>query len=351
MNQNENLFIERCFQLAEKGRGHVEPNPMVGAVLVYKDRIIGEGYHRKFGGPHAEVNCIESIKDNDRSIIAESTLYVSLEPCHHHGKTPPCTDLIIENNIKKVVIGSLDFNAQIHGHGIETLKQKGIEVKNFDLYEKQKKLNLNFFVNKKYKKPLTIAKWAQSADSFIGEKGKRTTITSLEVDALMHKLRSHSKAILVGKNTFRTDRPMLTTRLIHGKNPIRVTIDSTLENLELYQSYGELIVFNEIESKNMPPLSFHKIEDAKDTTLVLSKLYDLNLDSVLVEGGTELLQSFLDQDTVDVIYRITNEMLILKNGISSPIPNFNSFICEETFNIGGQKVEKFIHKRIWGETE
>ncbi|MFN7239040.1 MAG: bifunctional diaminohydroxyphosphoribosylaminopyrimidine deaminase/5-amino-6-(5-phosphoribosylamino)uracil reductase RibD, partial [Chitinophagales bacterium] len=202
--------MNRCFELAKKGKGRIRSNPMVGALLVHEGNIISEGYHAYYGGPHAEVNCINNL--DNKALLNESTLYISLEPCNFHGKTPACTDLILNSGIQKVVIGSADVNPKVRFQGMDFLRSQEIEVVNLNWEEKQKSLNIRFIINQTRNEPFFIGKLAYSHDGFIGRIGERVKITCREIDILSHKLRSEVDAILVGKNTWLNDKPELSTR-------------------------------------------------------------------------------------------------------------------------------------------
>jgi diaminohydroxyphosphoribosylaminopyrimidine deaminase/5-amino-6-(5-phosphoribosylamino)uracil reductase len=324
--------MHRCLQLAKLGMGNVAPNPMVGAVLVYEGKIIGEGYHQKWGEPHAEVNCLSSVKENDRHLISQSTLYISLEPCAHHGKTPPCADLIIEHKIPKVVVGCRDPFVQVDGKGIEKLQNAGIEVIVDVLNEECIELNKRFFTFHTKHRPYITLKWAQTADQKIsGEDHSRLHISNELSNRLVHKWRSEEVAILVGTNTAMFDDPELTTRLWKGSSPIRLVVDKHLrlpENLKLFQS-PELttIVFNLHQHTIEDLRSMHRTkglfyyqvsEDASLVHQISSALYQMNIQSVLVEGGAQLLQSFIDEGLWDEARIITNTKMFAGNGINSP---------------------------------
>ena len=236
--------MTRCLQLAQLGAGNVAPNPMVGAVLVYEEKIIGEGYHRKYGEAHAEVNCINSVKESNRELIEKSTLYVSLEPCSHYGKTPPCSDLIIQNKIKKVVIGCQDIYKEVSGKGILKLRNAGVEVISGVLEKESVDLNKRFFTFHQKFRPYIILKWAQTANTKIGSTNERILISNEYTNRLVHKWRSEEAAVLVGTNTAVQDDPFLTTRLWKGKNPVRIVIDKELKlppSLNIFDTNSQTI--------------------------------------------------------------------------------------------------------------
>ena len=242
--------MHRCLELASLGMGNVAPNPMVGAVLVYDNRIIGEGYHMQFGGPHAEVNCINSVKPADRELISKSSLYVSLEPCNHFGKTPPCSDLIIKNRIPEVVIACTDPFEKVNGSGINKLMEAGVKVITGILEKNAISLNTRFFTFHQQKRPYIILKWAQSANKKIsGKNGEPVRISHALTDRLVHRWRSEEAAIMVGTNTALKDNPSLTTRLWKGKNPIRIVVDNQLKipsAFTLFNGEAPLIIFNHL---------------------------------------------------------------------------------------------------------
>ena len=315
--------MHRCIELGQIGAGHVAPNPMVGAVLVYEGRIIGEGYHQKYGGPHAEVNCINSVKEADRDKISKSVLYVSLEPCSHFGKTPPCSDLIIAGKIPVVVIGCRDPFKEVNGKGIEKLKDAGTHVINGILEEECRQLNKRFFVFHTQHRPYIILKWAQTADKKIATNGTgRLLISNEQTNRLVHKWRSEEAAILVGTNTAMHDDPELTTRFWNGPSPVRLVVDMDLRlpaSLKVFNQQQRTIIFNTVKHEDEGNTSYYQV--TKDVSLVhqvVNALYQLNIQSVMVEGGARLLQSFIDEDLWDEARIINNEKLIINNGLAAP---------------------------------
>ena len=329
--------MSRCIQLAKLGAGNVAPNPMVGALLVYEDKIIGEGYHKKYGEAHAEVNCINSVEEKNKSLIEKSTIYVSLEPCSHYGKTPPCADLIIKNKIKKVVIGCLDIYKEVSGKGIEKLLNAGLEVFTGVLENECSDLNKRFFTFHQKKRPYIILKWAQSSNGKIGsDNDERILISNDYSNRLVHKWRSEEAAILVGTNTALKDDPSLTTRLWKGKNPLRIVIDKELKltsTLKIFNQEAQTIVFNSSENYIQENIRYIKLENGNFLQELLCSLYELNIQSVLVEGGTKTLQSFIDPGSWDEARVITNEKMIIENGIAAPeMKNFKLIKEEKYFN-------------------
>jgi diaminohydroxyphosphoribosylaminopyrimidine deaminase/5-amino-6-(5-phosphoribosylamino)uracil reductase len=299
--------MNRCIELALLGAGSAAPNPMVGSVIVMDGKIIGEGYHQKYGGPHAEVNAINSVANKD--LLKRSTIYVSLEPCAHFGLTPPCSDLIVENEIPKVIIGTVDPFAKVSGKGIEKLKKAGIEVEVGILENECHYLNKRFFTFHEKKRPYIILKWAQTPDGFIdvertsNEFGEPTWITGDLALRLVHKIRSGEDAIMVGRRTAEKDNPSLTVRHCTGKNPIRLVIDNQLQlsaDLTLFDQAEKTWVFNSIKNETKGNISYLKIDPDKNIVpQIVDQLYNLNIQSVIIEGGKQLLESFIQHGTWD----------------------------------------------------
>lgn len=326
--------MQRCLQLAAKGAGKVAPNPMVGAVLVYDGRIIGEGYHKKFGEEHAEVNCINSVAEADKNFIEASTFYVSLEPCAHFGKTPPCADLIIKNKISKVVIGCRDSFEAVAGKGIERLKAAGAKVTVGILESECRKLNKRFFIFHEKKRPYIILKWAQSSDGKIAAlNGVRTYISNEFTNRLVHKWRTEEAAILVGTNTALQDDPALTARLWPGNDPVRLAIDVDLKlplYLKLFDGTAKTIVFNYKIKTETEKLVYIQLEkEGNIFTQIAAALYAMNIQSVIVEGGAKLLQSFIDAGLWDEARVITNSNLIIGEGLDAPVLKNSSLILQQ----------------------
>ncbi|MEO9004999.1 MAG: bifunctional diaminohydroxyphosphoribosylaminopyrimidine deaminase/5-amino-6-(5-phosphoribosylamino)uracil reductase RibD, partial [Ginsengibacter sp.] len=304
------------------GMGYVAPNPMVGALLVYEQKVIGEGFHKKYGESHAEVNCIKSVNAENKSLIERSTMYVSLEPCSHYGKTPPCADLILENKINRVVIGCKDINEKVSGRGIRKLQEAGVNVVTGILEKECVELNKRFFTFHQKKRSYVILKWAQTADRKIGsENEKRVFISSEYSNRLVHKWRSEEAAIMVGTHTAIKDNPSLTTRLWRGKNPMRIVIDKNLKlplTLNLFDAESSTIVVNTIKDSSEKNIRYIKIDDGNLLDQMLKQLYESEVQSILVEGGTKTLQSFIDKGFWDEARIITNEKMSLGKGIDSP---------------------------------
>jgi diaminohydroxyphosphoribosylaminopyrimidine deaminase / 5-amino-6-(5-phosphoribosylamino)uracil reductase len=343
--------MHRCLELARLGDGHVAPNPMVGAVLVHIDRntgeerIIGEGYHQRYGQAHAEVNCIAAVKEDDRHLIAESTIYVSLEPCAHHGKTPPCADLIIRMGIPRVVVGCRDPFPLVNGKGIEKLLAAGVEVVVGVLEAACVALNKRFFTFNTLHRPYIVLKWAQSLDGFIAGVAGRTHISNDYSNRLVHKWRSEEAAILVGTRTALLDDPALTVRLWTGPDPIRLVIDKELElpgTLRLFDGKVRTVVFNRLRHEEEGMVQYYQLAD--DSSLVHQvsvALHRLKIQSVLVEGGARLLQSFIDADCWDEARVITNGELQLPNGL--PAPQLNRARLKTTESILQDTIRYYEH--------
>ncbi|MGB0177495.1 MAG: bifunctional diaminohydroxyphosphoribosylaminopyrimidine deaminase/5-amino-6-(5-phosphoribosylamino)uracil reductase RibD [Owenweeksia sp.] len=317
-------YMQRCLQLAENGVGTTSPNPMVGSVIVHNNQIIGEGWHRKAGEPHAEVMAIRSVKNKD--LLRESTLYVNLEPCAHHGRTPPCSDLIIENNIARVVIGSRDPFDEVNGKGIAKMQAKGIEIIENILPDECRDLNKRFFTFHNKKRPYILLKWAQSSDGFMdkirtaGETGPNW-ITGKEAKMLVHKWRSEEDAILVGAGTVANDNPSLTVREVSGKNPVRLLIDPSLrteKNKNILDQSVPTVVFNRL--KEGPDGNIQYVQITDDTPLLpalLEYCYEAGITSILVEGGACTLQQFIGTNLWDEARIWTGNEPFL-NGLKSP---------------------------------
>ena len=333
MELNNHLkYMQRCLQLATLGNGYVAPNPMVGSVLVHNDRIIGEGYHREFGKAHAEVNCLDSVKQDDLHLVEQSVLYVSLEPCSHFGKTPPCADMIIKRKIKQVVIGTRDPFPEVNGGGVEKLLQAGVNVIQGVMEEECRKLNDRFFIFHTRKRPFVLLKWAQTNDGKIaGENSRRLKISNDFSNRMVHKWRSEEMGIMTGTNTALIDDPQLNTRLWPGKDPVRFIPDLHLRlphHLNLFTKGQATIVFNlhqhtihsgSIHEQSSKGVYYYQVsEDASLVHQVLNALYQLNINSVLIEGGNQLLQSFIDEGAWDEARVITNKKMSAHEGLAAP---------------------------------
>lgn len=316
-------YIRRCIELASNGLCNAAPNPMVGAVIVHNGKIIGEGYHARCGEGHAEVNAIRSVKDE--SLLKESTIYVSLEPCSHYGKTPPCADLIISKGIPRVVVGCIDPFSQVSGRGIRKLRDAGIDVTVGVLEDECKNLIRRFVTFNTQKRPYITLKWAESADGFIDinrEYGSPVVLSTPITSMYVHKQRAEHKAILVGRKTALLDNPSLTTRNWYGANPLRLVIDRTLSlpsDLKLFDHSTPTIVFTAEKKENEENLEYITLDFSKDILpQILTVLYERKIQSLLVEGGTTLLQSFIDSCLWDEIF-VEHSEKVLGEGVKSPV--------------------------------
>ena len=312
--------MSRCLNLAAKVGREVAPNPMVLSVIVYDGNIIGEGYHQKFGEAHAEVNTIRSVEN--KALLKKSTLYVNLEPCSHFGKTPPCADLIIQNNISRVVIGSYDPNPKVAGKGIVKLKNAGVEVIEKVLKKESDYLNRRFITFHSKQRPYIILKWAESKDGFMAlNESKQVWLTNYQSKILTHKWRSEEQAILVGRNTVEIDDSELTIRLWQGKNPLRIVIDRNLKisaDKKILNHSAKTIVFNEMENRESENVRYIKIDFSQNVIeQILHHLYCLEIQSVIIEGGANTLHHFIQQNLWDEA-RIFTCLQELKNGKHSP---------------------------------
>ncbi|MBL0342066.1 MAG: bifunctional diaminohydroxyphosphoribosylaminopyrimidine deaminase/5-amino-6-(5-phosphoribosylamino)uracil reductase RibD [Bacteroidetes bacterium] len=322
---NHELFMRRCIELAAKGSGFVAPNPMVGAVLVGNGNIISEGYHKFFGGPHAEVNALDIV--TDRQLLSNITLYVNLEPCSHFGKTPPCANLIISKGISKVVIANTDPNPKVNGNGVKILRDSGVEVITGVLEKEGLELNKRFFTFHTVKRPYIILKWAQSADGYIAPlpannlEHKITWISGASSRLLVHKWRSEEHSILIGSNTAKYDNPKLNVRGFEAQNPIRIIFDPNLElppTLNIFDHKVKTILFNNKKSGTQKNLEFVKINKNQNSISdVLTLLYERSILSVLVEGGAYTLNKFIKSGMWDEA-RVFTGATPLQSGIKSP---------------------------------
>ncbi len=321
-----NQYMERCIELARMGLGHVAPNPLVGALLVYDEKIIGEGYHQQYGEAHAEVNAINAVSKEHQHLISKSTLYVSLEPCSHFGKTPPCSDLILKNKIPKVVIGCTDTFKEVSGQGIINLREAGVDVIVGMLEQECRLLNKRFFTFHEKKRPYIILKWAQTINGLISSSSAEDDkwISNIYSKKLVHKWRSEESAIMVGTNTALNDNPQLTVREWTGKNPIRIVIDKTLRlpaHLYLFDQSVPTIVFTEKDQKNRENLKYEKIDfNTNSIDAIMERLHQLNIQSVLVEGGSYLLKCFIDKGLWDEA-RVLTGTKTFREGIPAPTIN------------------------------
>jgi diaminohydroxyphosphoribosylaminopyrimidine deaminase/5-amino-6-(5-phosphoribosylamino)uracil reductase len=319
MTQDE-LYMRRAIELAEWGRGNVSPNPMVGCVVVHNGTIIGEGFHQVYGGPHAEPNAINSVANQD--LLSESTVYVSLEPCAHWGKTPPCANLLVEKNLRKVVIGATDSNPLVGGKGIQILKEAGIEVVTGILKNEVREQNKRFFTFIEKKRPYVILKWAQTRDGFVArENFDSKWISNAYSRQLVHKWRSEEDAILVGTSTAKYDNPRLNVRDWDGRNPVRIVLDRDLSldrSLHLFDGSQKTICYNEAKSEISENLEWVKISSEFRIGEVMEDLYQRKIQSLIVEGGAKVLKSFIENELWDEARVFTGQVQFGK-GIPAPL--------------------------------
>lgn len=315
--------MQRALELAKKGSGFVAPNPMVGCVIVCDGKIIAEGYHQKYGEAHAEPNAIKQVQDE---LLQKSTLYVTLEPCNHFGKTPPCADLIISKKIPRVIVGCLDPNPVVASKGIKKLHDSGIEIEYGILDKECRELNKRFFCFQEKKRPYIILKWAQTQDGFISrtpfpDKKEDNWITSDTSKKLVHQWRAEEQAILIGYNTALNDDPQLTTRLVSGNNPIRLVIDRHLKlpaHLQIFNNEAKTIVFNDIIDRVENNIQYIKIDSGNIVNDVLHQCYINHISSVIVEGGAKTLNHFISQNLWDEARIFVNPQLHFRAGIAAP---------------------------------
>ena len=342
----EEKYMRRCIEFAKNGLCNVAPNPTVGAVIVCDGRIIGEGYHVRCGEAHAEVNAIRSVKDE--SLLKRSTIYVSLEPCSHYGKTPPCADLIIEKQIPRIVIGCRDPFSKVAGRGIQKLQNAGREVIVGVLEEECLHLIRRFITFNTLRRPFITLKWAESADRFIDIEridGNPVLLSSPLTSMLVHKKRAENTAIMVGRRTVLLDNPSLTVRNWYGRNPIRIVLDRNLSlpnDLQIFNGEVPTLVFTEKEHPEEKSVSYITIDFAHNPlNQIMEELYQRNIQSLLVEGGSQLLQSFIDNELWDEAY-IEKCPKRLYSGVKAPeISNNFSYSTEEHF---GRQIWYYVHR-------
>jgi len=344
-------YMRRCLELAELGAGYVSPNPMVGAVVVHDGQIIGEGYHQKYGQAHAEVNAIaQAIQkfDDHAELLKNSTIYVSLEPCAHYGKTPPCADLIIKHQIPNVVVGCRDPFAQVDGKGIEKLLAAGIDVITGVLEQECQWLNRRFFTKVQKHRPYIILKWAQTQDGFFAPaNGSQFWITGAEPKKLVHKWRSEEDAVLVGKNTALSDNPQLNVRYWNGRSPKRVVIDRRLElnkGLNIFDQSAETLIFNEVKFDLDGRNRYIALEDFERFVpqYILYQLYLQDIQSVIIEGGARTLESFIEAGLWDEARVFTGDK-VLGKGIKAP--QITGILADE-YPVGADRLQLLYNKPV-----
>jgi diaminohydroxyphosphoribosylaminopyrimidine deaminase/5-amino-6-(5-phosphoribosylamino)uracil reductase len=325
--QQDEIYMKRCLELAALGLGKTYPNPMVGSVIVHGGKVIGEGWHKKAGEAHAEVNSVNSVVD--KSLLKEATSYVNLEPCAHFGKTPPCASLITKHKIPNVVIGCIDTFSKVSGKGVTMLKEAGVKVKVGVLEKECLESHKRFFTFHQKKRPYIILKWAETSDGFIAplvqEEGKPFWITSPESKKLVHKWRTEEASILVGTNTAEKDNPALTARLWNGCQPLRIVLDRTLrlnDNLQVFDESIKTVVFTEKLKTSTSRTKYIQTDFSKLHENILNELYKRNIHSVIIEGGRETLQAFINESLWDEARVFVGEERLV-NGISAPVLNTN----------------------------
>ena len=348
MSTKNEKYMERCLALAGKGLGRVAPNPMVGSVIVVGDKIIGSGYHERYGGPHAEVNAINSVANKE--LLKKSTLFVNLEPCSHYGKTPPCADLIIKYKIPCVVVGCTDTFSKVNGQGIKKLKRAGIDVKVGILEEKCRILNKTFFTYHEKGRPYIILQWAQTIDGFIdrkrtvGSAKKPLQVSGKQSKILTHTWRSQTDAVMVGTNTVLLDNPRLTTRMVKGKNPLRIAIDRDLkipEKFNLLDRTTPTIIFTTKNVASKHNLEFVKINFKKNIIpQILKELYKRKIQSVIIEGGAQTLNSFIKAKLWDEM-RVFKANKKINTGVKASVINLRP---TEMRKVGSDKLYTYTNK-------
>jgi diaminohydroxyphosphoribosylaminopyrimidine deaminase / 5-amino-6-(5-phosphoribosylamino)uracil reductase len=333
---SDTKYMKRAFDLALLAKEYVSPNPMVGCVIVHNERIIGEGYHRKYGGPHAEVNAIHSVKETE--LLPHSTAYVTLEPCSHYGKTPPCAHVLVEKGIQNVIIANLDPNPLVAGKGVDYLKNNGVRVEIGMLAELGEDQNRRFLKAMRTQMPYVILKWAETADGYIANTDySPVKISNAIVDIQVHKWRAEEDAILVGIQTALSDNPKLNVR--HwpgGKNPKRIIIGDFLDenkHLHVLDDSQETIVFGKIinlKKNEYKQTEFVSLPNEElDLKFVLDYLFKKNIHSILIEGGAKTINAFIKAGFYDEIRQIRNAKLVLHNGIEAPkIPSGIAFLAQ-----------------------
>jgi diaminohydroxyphosphoribosylaminopyrimidine deaminase/5-amino-6-(5-phosphoribosylamino)uracil reductase len=316
----DELLMQRCFDLALLGVGSVSPNPRVGCVIVKEGEVIGEGWHKKYGEAHAEVNAVDSVSDKNQLI--GSTVYINLEPCSHFGKTPPCADLLIQHGIKKVVISNSDTNPLVGGEGIKKLIAAGIDVITGVLEKQGREINKRFFVYHEKQRPYIILKWAQTADGFIAHNNYDSRWISNELSRQqVHKWRSEEDSVLVGTKTAAHDNPNLTVRDWSGRNPVRLVIDRFLrlsDNLNLFDKSVPTVCFNLLKHEEFSNLKLVRLDEENFIAQLLTWLHKEKIQSIMVEGGSQTLSFFIDSGNWDEA-RIFSSPRSFYKGINGPV--------------------------------
>lgn len=318
-HHTDELFMRRALELAQLGKGHVSPNPLVGCVIVHENEIVGEGWHQCYGEAHAEVNAINSIAD--KSVLKQSTLYVNLEPCSHFGKTPPCVNLILEHQVKKVVIANLDTNPLVSGEGIKKMRAAGVEVITGILEKEGRELNKRFFTYIEKKRPYIILKWAETADGFVARENYDSKwISNEQSRQLVHKWRTEEDAVLVGTKTAFHDNPQLNVRDWTGRNPARIVLDRFLrlsDKLNVFDQLQRTLVYNVLKHEDHSNLSLVRVDESNFISEVVTDLVKQKIQSVIVEGGAQTLQLFIDAGLWDEA-RVFKSPKYFDKGIIAP---------------------------------
>jgi len=332
-HHTDELFMKRALELARLGSGYVSPNPLVGCIVVHNGIIIGEGWHKKYGEAHAEVNAIESVQD--KLLLKESTVYVNLEPCSHSGKMPPCADLLIKHQVKKVVVSNLDSNPLVSGNGVKKLRSAGIEVVTGILENEGRELNKRFFAFMEKQRPYILLKWAETSDGFIAKENHDSKWISNEYSRqIVHKWRTEEDAVLVGSKTAIHDNPELNVRDWSGRNPVRVVLDRFLrlsDTLHVFDRSQKTLCYNVLKHEEHPNLSLVLVEERNFIQNVLEDLYKRKIQSVIVEGGATILQFFIDAHLWDEAKVFVSDKSFGK-GIKSPQLTGNLIGQESVFN-------------------
>ena len=341
------IYMKRCFELAERGKGCVAPNPLVGAVLVHNDRIIGEGWHRRYGERHAEVDCLASVSSEDRSFIPGSTMYVNLEPCAHTGKTPPCAPRLVSEGIGKVVIANEDPFEVVNGKGIDILRRAGVQVETGILANRGAWLNRRFFCFHRNKRPHIILKWAQTTDGYFAPPDRsRFQVSNMHSMQLVHKWRTEEAAIMVGTTTALNDDPQLTARRWDGKQPLRIVLDELLRlppTHHVFDSMAPTLVVNALVEDKRDNITFSKIAfDENLISNILELLHARNILSLIVEGGARLISSFIAAQLWDEA-RVFTGNWSLGNGIVAPLLADGS--CSAKVALGSDELRLFVNNR------
>jgi len=324
MYSSDEIYMRRCFELASHGLGSTRTNPLVGSVIVHEGRIIGEGYHHEYGGPHAEVNAIRNVKD--KSLLPQSTIYINLEPCSHFGKTPPCSTLILNNRIPRVVISNADPFPSVSGRGIAALRNAGVEVVEDVLKEEGAFLNRRFLTFHEKKRPYVVLKWAETEDGFIdinrqaGDPVGTNWITDEVARTLVHKWRSEEAGLLVGTNTIIADNPKLNVRRWSGNSPLRIAFDRdgrVPDSSNILDSSQDTLMFTCVQEKYSGRTNSILIDHEYALEDILKELYDLKILSILVEGGQQILNAFIFEDLWDEARVFKGEMTF-SQGVRAP---------------------------------